>query len=148
MEDRIVKSRVGGMPVRFPTAIGQIELDRSANRFSIVQPNDCIAEIRSGLAIPGAELNDLNVVAGHGTKISAEIAGKPARLQFQFARGSAGREESALMNTRGISELGITAGQLHLGRRRLWKKQAWLGDQNKHQGAAASRPPNQNDGGL
>ena len=116
VQNRVVEGGVGGVAVRFPTAIGQVELDRAADRVAGIEPDDGVGEIRSGGAIPGAELNDLDVIAGDGMELSSEIAGKPARLQFQFARGALRRKERAFVDTRGIAQLGITIGKQHGGR--------------------------------
>ena|SRR5436190_3452870 len=49
-------------------------------------------------------------------ELPAEIAGIPARLQFQFAGHALPREECALVNAREIAQIGVTIGQLHGGR--------------------------------
>jgi hypothetical protein len=41
---------------------------------------------------------------------SAEVAGKPARLQFQFARGALRKKQRAFVDTRALAQLGITVG--------------------------------------
>ena len=115
VQDRVVEGRVGGVAVRFPAAIGQVELDRAANRFAGIEPDDGVGEIRTGGAVPGAKLDDLNVVPRDGTKSPAEVAGEPARLQLQFARDALRRKERAFVDTRRIAELGITVGKQHGG---------------------------------
>ena len=116
VQDRVIESGVGGVAVRFPAAIREVEFDRAADRIAGIESDDGVGEIRSGRAIPGAKLDDLNVVAGDGMELSAEVAGKPARLQFQFAGGALRRKERAFMDARGIAQLGITVGKQHGGR--------------------------------
>ena len=115
VQDRVVEGRVRGVSVRFPAAIGQVELNGAADRIARVKPDDSVGEIRTGGAIPSAKLNDLNVIAGDGTESSAEVAGKPAGLQFQFAGSALRRKERAFVDARGIAQLGITIGKQHGG---------------------------------
>jgi hypothetical protein len=68
----------------FPTAIKQIDLDAAANRFSAIYPNCSIAKVRASFTVPGAELDNLDLVSGRADKLFAEVSGKPARLQLQF----------------------------------------------------------------
>ena len=68
------------MAVRFPVAIDEINFDAAAYRLAAVYANRGIAKIRSGFTIPGAELDDVDLVAGSCDKMFAEIPGKPARL--------------------------------------------------------------------
>src|SRR4051812_9798141 len=103
------------MAVGFPAAIGQVEFDRAADRVPAVNANGGIGKIRAGSAVPGAELNDLNLLADDGSEMAAEITGEPARLELQFARSSQGGKEDALVDTRGIAKLGVTRSELHLG---------------------------------
>jgi len=103
------------MAMRFPTAIGQVELDRAANRFAAVDPDRRVGKIRTGFPIPGAELDDLDLVAGYRRKSSPKIAREPARLEFQFSRRAEGGKKRAFMDTRGIAKLGVAAGQMHWG---------------------------------
>ena len=97
VQDRVVEGGVGGVTVRFPAAICQVELDRAADRFAGIESDDGVGKIRSGGAIPRAKLDDLNVVAGDAMEPSAEVAGKPARLQFQFARDALRRKQRAFV---------------------------------------------------
>src|SRR3954468_23677836 len=103
------------MPVRFPTAVRQVELNRAADSIAPIDPNRGVGKIRAGFAIPNAELNDLDLLARDRGKAAAEIAGKPARLQFEFAWGAQRRKERALTDTRGVTKLGVVSGKLHLG---------------------------------
>src|SRR2546423_1188661 len=80
MQDSVVESGIDGMPVGFPTAIGEIEFDRAPERISAVDANGGIGKIRSGFAIPSAELDDFDFVARNGSEASPEIAGEPACL--------------------------------------------------------------------
>jgi hypothetical protein len=115
MKDRIVENRVSGMPVRLPTAVGQIEFDRAPERIAAVDTNGGIGKIWSGFAVPGAELDDLDFVAANGNEASPEIAGEPTRLQFEFARRAQRGEERALVDPGGITKVGVAGGELHLG---------------------------------
>src|ERR1044072_9030334 len=103
------------MPVRFPTAIGQIELYGAADGIAPVDPNGRIGKIGTGSSVPGAELDDLDFLAGDGSKAAPEIAREPARLQLEFARHWQRGKQSAFMNARGGAKLGIAAGEGHGG---------------------------------
>ena len=85
VQDRVVEGWVGGVTVGFPAAICQVELDRAADGIAAIKSDDSVGEIGPGGTIPRAELDNLDVIAGDGTESSAEVAGKPARLQFQCA---------------------------------------------------------------
>ncbi|PYJ74423.1 MAG: hypothetical protein DME77_11510 [Verrucomicrobia bacterium] len=63
----------------FPAAIAHIEFDAPTNWITAVYSNRSVAKIRSGFAIPRAELNDVDLVSGSADKTFTEIAGKPAR---------------------------------------------------------------------
>ena len=99
MQHRILEGRVGGVAVRLPTAIAQIELDAAANGFAAVQANRGFAKIRPRFTIPSSELRDLDVIAGRGMEAPPEIARKPARLQFELGREAARRQERSLPDT-------------------------------------------------
>src|SRR5213078_907908 len=64
MEHRLFKCRISGVTVRFPTAINDIELDAAADWLAAVYPDRSVAKIGSGLAIPGAKLDDVDLVGG------------------------------------------------------------------------------------
>ena len=74
--------------VCFPTAIKQIDLDATANRLSAVYSNRSVTKIRTGFAVPGAELDNIDLVSSSADKMFAEISGKPARLQLQLGWNS------------------------------------------------------------
>src|ERR1051326_2165869 len=95
MEDRVVEGRVRGMPVCFPAAICKIEFDSAANWVAAVDANGGVGKIGTRLAIPNAELDDLDFVAGDGSKATAEITGEPACLKFQLARRPQDRHDAA-----------------------------------------------------
>jgi hypothetical protein len=78
----LFKCRIRRVAVRFPVAIDEINFDAAANWFTAIYPNRDIAKIRSSFAIPGAELDDVDLVAGSRDKMFAEIPGEPARLQL------------------------------------------------------------------
>ena len=82
MQDRIVEIRVGCMSMCFPTSIGQVELDGAADRLLIINANDSIGKIRARGPIPGAKLDNINLIAGDRLESSTEIASEPAGLKF------------------------------------------------------------------
>jgi hypothetical protein len=79
-----LKGRVRGMVVRFPTPIQKIDLDTTANWIATVDSDRSITKIRPSFPIPGAELDNVNFVAGGSDEMSSKISGKPSGLQFQF----------------------------------------------------------------
>src|SRR3954466_11569336 len=98
MKDDAVERRVGGMAVAFPTAIGQVELDGAADRIAAVDSNRGVGKIRAGFAVPGAELDDVDLIAGDGSKAPPEITREPAGLELEFARSAQRGEEGALVD--------------------------------------------------
>jgi hypothetical protein len=54
------------------------------NWFAAVDTDCSIAKIRTGFTVPNAELNDVDSIAIRADKLSSEISGEPARLQFQL----------------------------------------------------------------
>jgi len=99
------------VPVCFPAAIEQIDLDAAANGLVVIDPNCSVTKIRSCFAVPSAELNDLDFISGGGDKMLAEISGKPACLQLQFRWNSRRREQRALMNASCIAHLRVALCQ-------------------------------------
>ena len=99
--------------MRFPTAIAHVELDASANRIAAIYPNCRITEIRSRLAIPGAELDNIDFVTGKTDKMFAEITCEPARLQLQFRWNSRLGEQRSFAHAPGFAQLRILIGQRH-----------------------------------
>jgi hypothetical protein len=59
---------------------------------------------------PGAELDDVDLVASGRDKMFAEISGEPTRLQLQFAGNSLRREERPLTDPRRLVQLSISIG--------------------------------------
>ncbi len=88
------------MTMCFPTAINNVELDAAADWLATVYPDRGIAKVGSGFAIPSAELDDVDLVAGGRDKMFAKISGEPTRLQLQFAGNSLRREERPLTDPR------------------------------------------------
>lgn len=84
MQNRFVESRVRGVTVPFPIAIGQVEFDCAAARIFFVEGDRGIDEIRAGFAVPGAELNNTDALARNGLEVATEIAGKPPGLQLKL----------------------------------------------------------------
>jgi hypothetical protein len=78
----LFKRRIRRVAVRFPVAIDEINFDAAANWFTAIYPNRGIAKIRSSFAVPGAELDDIDLIAGSRNKMFPEIPGEPARLQL------------------------------------------------------------------
>jgi hypothetical protein len=115
VEDGIVESGVGGMAVRFPTTIREVELDRAAKWVAAVNSNGGVAKIGTSFAIPSAELDDLDLVAGDRSEAPTEIAGEPARLELELAGSAEVRKEGAFVNAGGITKLGVSSGEQHLG---------------------------------
>jgi hypothetical protein len=74
--------------VCFPAAIKQIDLDAAGNWFASIYSNCSITKIRSSFAVPGAELDNVDLVSGGADKMFAEISSKPARLQLQLGWNS------------------------------------------------------------
>ena len=107
----LVKSWIGRVTVRFPTAIQKIDLDATANWITAVYPNRSIAKIRSGFAVPRAELDDIDFVSGGANEMFAEISGKPARLQLQLRWNPRRDEQRPFTNTIGIAQLCVAIGE-------------------------------------
>ena len=68
----------------FPTAIKQIDLDATANWIAAIDSNCGVTKVRASFAVPGAELDDVDLISAGADKVFAEIASKPARLQLQL----------------------------------------------------------------
>jgi hypothetical protein len=60
VQDGFFKCRIGRMTVCFPAAIADIEFDATTNWITAVYSNCSIAKIRSGFAIPNAELDNVD----------------------------------------------------------------------------------------
>ena len=73
MNDRVVEGGVSGMAVYFPVSIREVELDRTADWLAPVDANGGIGEIGTRFAVPGAELNDLDPVAGNGNEVAIDL---------------------------------------------------------------------------
>src|SRR6266516_1214229 len=84
VEDRLFKCGIGRVTVCFPAAVVHIEFDAAADRITAIYLNCGIAKIRSRLAVPGAELNDVELVTGNTDKMFAEIPAEPACLKLQL----------------------------------------------------------------
>src|SRR5205085_10760715 len=110
MESYVVEYGICGMTMSFPASIGEIELDCAAKRFAAIDSDSGVGKIMPFFAVPGAELDDLDLVFGDGSEMPAEIAGEPARLQFELRRRAKGGKERAFLDTGGIAKLGVAAG--------------------------------------
>ena len=76
------------MTVCFPTAIEKIDLDAARNWYPAIYSNYSITKIRSGFAVPSAELDNVDFISGGADKMFAKISGKPARLQLELGRNA------------------------------------------------------------
>src|SRR6266481_6953384 len=103
--------RIDRVTVCFPIAIEQVDLDAAATRLAPIYANCSITKIRASLAVPGAELDDLDFVSGSTNKTFAKIPGKPARLQFQLRWDSRRDKQRALTNAIGIAHLRVVICQ-------------------------------------
>src|SRR5207244_11680998 len=74
--------------VQVPVPIDQIDFDAAAQWFAPIHANGGITKIGPGFAVPGAELDDVDLVTGGGNEISAKLAREPARLEFELVRDS------------------------------------------------------------
>src|SRR5437879_6796049 len=107
MQHGVFEGGIGGVTVRLPISLGEIELDVAANWFAPVQADGRVAEIRSRFAIPNAKLDDVDLVSVGRGKLFSKISGKPARLQSEFARNSLRRKQRPLTHTRGHAHLRV-----------------------------------------
>src|SRR5437879_102252 len=107
MQHSVFEGWIGGVTVRLPISIGEIELDVATNWFAPVQADSRVAEIRSRFAIPNAKLDDVDLVSVGRDKLFSKISGKPARLQFELARNSLRRKQRPLTHARGHAHLRV-----------------------------------------
>ena len=103
VQHSLVKSWIGRMAVRFPTAIQKIDLDTTANWIAAVYPNCTIAKVWSRFAVPRAKLDNVDRVAGGANEVSAEISRKPAGLQLELRWNPRRNEQRSFANTIGIA---------------------------------------------
>ena len=114
VQHRFVEGGIGGVAVRLPILVGEIELDAAAQNFSAIDPDCGVGKIGAGFAIPGAELHDLDLFARRAGERPPEIAREPARLQLQLGEIARLRKERALANFRRGEKLCVTLGTGHL----------------------------------
>jgi hypothetical protein len=103
MQHSLIKSWIGRMTVRFPTAIQKVDLDGTADGITSIDSNRSITKVRSGFAVPCAELDDIDFIASCADEVFSEISGKPASLQLQFRWDSRREEKRTLTNAIGIA---------------------------------------------
>jgi len=72
-----------------------------------VYANSSVTKIGPGFAVPGAELDDVDLVTGRADKIFSKIAGKPARLQLEFVRCAQRKKKRAFVDTSGDKKFGV-----------------------------------------
>src|SRR5205807_3417715 len=82
--------------------------DATANRLSAVYSNCSITKIRTGFAVPGAELDNIDLVSSSADKMFAEISGEPTRLQLQLGWNSRRGKQRALANAVSVAHLCVT----------------------------------------
>ncbi len=85
----------------------------------LIDPDRGVGKIRAGFAIPGAELDDLDLLAGRAGERSAKVSREPARLQLELAEAARLRKERALADFRGGEKLRVTLGTGHPGQARV-----------------------------
>jgi hypothetical protein len=99
MQHSLVKSWIGRVTVRFPAAIQKIDFDGPANWIATIDSNGSATKVRSGFAIPRAELDDLDLISTGAGKMFAEISRKPACLQLQLRWNSRRDKQRPFTNT-------------------------------------------------
>ncbi len=104
------------MAVRLPILISEIELDAPARNPAVINPDGSVGKIRTGFAVPGAELHDLDLLARRAGERSSKVSREPAGLQFQLIEAARQREKRALANFGRGEKLGVTVGAGHPGR--------------------------------
>jgi hypothetical protein len=104
VQDRVLERSIDRVAMRFPAPIGQIEFNAPANDLFSIYANRGPLKIGTRLAVPCAELDNLDRLATDTSKAAAEVAGKPARLQLQFVRVSRSRKKGALPDAAPLSQ--------------------------------------------
>jgi len=108
--------------MQIPVPIDQIDFDAAAQRFAAIHPNRGVAKIGAGFAVPGAKLDNVDLVAGRADEIVPEFAGEPACLELKLvwrpkrkkkrAVVDAGRSNQILVAGGTVLHAGIIAGSL------------------------------------
>ena len=94
--------------MRIPISIDQIEFDAAAQRFAAIHSNSGIAKIGSGFTVPGAELDDVDLVARRAHKSFAKFAGEPAGLELEFIRRAQRKKKRAFLHAAARAHLSVT----------------------------------------
>jgi hypothetical protein len=84
MQCDLIKGRVLRVPVVLPVRDVHIPLDIAFDCLFAIYADARVNEIGAGLAVPESELDDLNEGTGGSTESSAERAGVPESLPFEF----------------------------------------------------------------
>ena len=100
------------MAVQIPIPVDEIDLDAAAQRFAAIHTNRGIAKIRAGFPVPGAKLDDVDLVAGSTHKIFTKFAGEPARLELEFVRCAQREKKRAFVDTTGNKKFGVAGGAI------------------------------------
>jgi len=69
VEHSFFERGVNGVTVQIPIPVDEIDLDAAAWRFASVDADSGIGKIWAGFAVPGAELDDIDLVTGRTDKI-------------------------------------------------------------------------------
>jgi hypothetical protein len=110
VEHSLFERRICCVTVQVPIPIHEIDFDAAAQRLAAVHANGGIAKIRACFAVPGAELDDVDLVTARADKISSELAGEPARLKFEFVRRAQRKEKGAFVNTGRSKQVFVAGG--------------------------------------
>src|SRR5258705_5463200 len=111
VQHSLVNRRIGRVTVRFPAAIQKIDLDAPANWITAVASNRSITKVRSGFAVPCAELDDVDFISSGADEMFAEISSKPAGLQLQLRWNLRRDKQRPFTNTIDIAQLCVTIGE-------------------------------------
>jgi len=82
VKDRFFERGIDGVTMQIPVPIDQIDFDAAAQRFAAIHPNRGVAKIGSGFAVPGAKLDNVDLVAARADEILPKLAGEPACLEL------------------------------------------------------------------
>src|SRR2546423_6613322 len=102
--------------MRIPIPIDQIDLEAAAQRFAAIYANRGVTKIGARFPVPGAELDDVYLIAGRADKIFPKFAGEPARLELEFVRHAQRQKKRAFVDTTGNKKLGVAGGTVLHGK--------------------------------
>ncbi len=110
VQNGVFKRRIDRVPMGLPISIRKIELDAAADDVAAINANRRSVKVRSGFAIPGSKLHDLDLMAANRAEAFPEIPGKPARLQLELVWVAWLGEERALPHSATLAQLRVTFG--------------------------------------